>query len=187
MHLPVQHPPRRARKGTRSGRRWIEGGQGGSRFRGDVPPPRWSAYRQHGWGRPVSATDQGRPGEHLPGPSVSDVIRLEARSGQSSAGFTVPAGWPDEGDSSPSSGRPCSSCSCDPACGFASITVGDETRWYCHDDACPVDSPVSCYEQAGWATPMQVVSILAGDEAADTPAATTSHPADTGSTIGADG
>jgi hypothetical protein len=40
----------------------------------------------------------------------------------------------------------CCACGHEPACGFASVTVGDETRWYCHEDdhSCygPMPAPV---------------------------------------------
>jgi hypothetical protein len=38
---------------------------------------------------------------------------------------------------------PCAACGHDPACGFASVSIGDDERWYCHDDDC------DCYSTAG--------------------------------------
>jgi len=48
--------------------------------------------------------------------------------------------WPNSWRGAAS--RKCYRCGKDPAEGYAAITVGGVTKWYCHGD----DDEVSCYE-----------------------------------------
>lgn len=41
---------------------------------------------------------------------------------------------------------PCMYCGLNPAEGYACVTQGDVTSWYCHGD----DDGVSCYERRSW-------------------------------------